>query len=145
MQNRNTFLMIIGLITAFILLIAVTPEPISSNTATITWVTQPQTTWINVWDVTQPGSGTFIRANEVSSGVTNTLTLSTTTGLVFQIQEYQLVAGRLELVTFFNTNPVPYIEFPTPIEIPQPSVTPIPTATPKPGLKPRVSIPVVMR
>jgi hypothetical protein len=130
--------------------LSVTPTPISQNRVLIEWVTQPDTTWINIWEVTQPSSGTFLRANAVTGGVTNTVELSGTSGLVFQIQEYKLVAGQLTLVTFFNLEPVPHADFPTPSvtpsQTPQPTLTPVPTNTPISNpLQVRMFMPIVMR
>lgn len=147
MPNRNTILATIsGLMGMLILLVAVVPVPIAPNAVQISWVTQPETTYINVWNT---NANELVTAHGVSSGITNTLTLSATEGVVFQIQEYKLVNGRLELVTFFNADPVPVMptQIPTikPTQTPQPSVTPNPTATPISGMKPRMLTALVMR
>jgi hypothetical protein len=107
----------------------VTPKPIAYNTVEITWITQPETTYVNIWNTT---SNYMQYATIVSSGVTNTLTLEASEGVVFQIQEYKLVNGRLELITFFNLDAVPHSEFPTPTNTPVPSETPQPSVTPNP-------------
>jgi hypothetical protein len=120
----------------------VTPVPVAYNTVQVSWVTQPDTTWINVWDT---NANEMRYAASVSSGVTNTLTLSATEGLVFQIQEYKLVNSRLELITFFNLAPVPASDFPTPIQTQQPANTPLPTLTVTPiQLKYRLYTPIVI-
>lgn len=121
----------------------VTPEPIAYHAVRITWQTQPDTTWINIWNT---NDNYMQYAARVSPGVTNTLTLEAVEGVVFQIQEYRLVNGSLEMITFFNLEPVPHSDFPTPTQTPQPSVTPVPTNTPISNtLKVQVFAPIVMR
>lgn len=126
--------------------LSVTPEPIAHNVVRITWVTQLETTYVNIWNTNE---NYMQYAASVSPGVTNTLTLQAVESVVFQIQEYKLVNGRLELITLFNLEPVPHSDFPTPTNIPtntaQPSVTPFPTNTPISNpLKVRVFTPIVM-
>lgn len=117
---------------ALAVVLVVTPEPISPTHATLTWVPDPQTIWINVYDVPAVSVGI---AQSVTGGITNTVTISATEGMTFVIQEYRLVNGRLELVKFFSTGATPHVDFPTatltPVQtqIPQPTQTPKPTAT----------------
>lgn len=136
----------ISLISLAVFGILVTPEPITHNVVRLTWITQPDTTWINVRDTTFNSVGA---AHSATGGITNTVTISGTAGMVFQIQEYKLVNGRLEMITFFNTNPVPTVDTPTPTNTPtqttQPSVTPVPTNTPITNpFKVRVFTPIVL-
>lgn len=135
----------ISLILAAVL--SVTPKPIAYNTVQITWATQPQTTWVNIWNTPE---NYMQYAASVAPGITNTLTLEAVKGVVFQIQEYKLVHGRLEMITFFNLEPVPHSDFPTPTNMPtstaQPSVTSVPTSTPISNpLKVRLFTPIIMR
>lgn len=123
----KNFIATISLIAAAVFGALVTPEPIRYNAVQITWQTQPETTWINVWNTS---SNYMQYAASVSPGVTNTLTLEAVESVVFQIQEYKLVNGSLEMITFFNLAPVPHSDFPSPTPTSAPSVTPVPTNTP---------------
>jgi hypothetical protein len=133
----------------WLLLVAmvVTPQPVTPELVQIVWVTQPETTYINVRDVTFERVGL---AQSATGGVTNTVTISGTEGMVFQIQEYKLVGCCLELITFFNTSAVPHVDFPTatpilpPTQTQQPTNTPI--ATPVPiQLQHKLYTPMILR
>lgn len=125
---------------ALIVATVITPEPIKYNVVQIAWVTQSETTWINIYDV----GGTHGIAQAATGGITNTVIISATEGMTFVIQEYKLVDSHLELVKFFSTAPVPASDFPTPTQTPQPTNTPVPTATIEPIVKHRIYTPIVM-
>lgn len=136
-------LKLIGIISVIIAaVLSVAPEPITPNVVRLTWQTQPETTYINVRDTTFNSVGL---AQSATGGVTNTVTISGTENMVFQIQEYKLVNSRLEMITFFNTEPVPHVDFPTATQTSQPSVTPVPTNTPISNMfEGRLYIPIIM-
>lgn len=150
MSKRNTVLTTIVLLTTLLVGWLIIPEPISPNVVRLTWVTHPQTVYINVRDLT---FNSVALAQIATGGITNTVTISGTEGMQFQIQEYHLVNGRLEMILFTNTAPVPHVDFPTATatstieqtETPLPSDTPTPTVTPTPiiGLQ-RFNVPIVM-
>lgn len=143
MFKRNVALATIGMILAAVFgVLSVTPEPITPNVVRLTWITQPDTTYINIRDVTFERVGL---AQSATGGITNTVTISGTTGMVFQIQEYKLAGCCLELITFFNTAPVPNADFPTatPPVTPTQTVTPQPIETPIVTLTPRVYMGVI--
>lgn len=120
--------------------VVVTPQPVTPSTATITWVTQSETTYLNVW-IIEPD--TLVWVGNVTGGVTTTLTLASFEGAMYQVHEFKLVGCCLELITFFNTAPVPHVDFPTAIPTPIQTVTPLPTNTPIVTLTPRVYTPIV--
>lgn len=133
----------------WLLLVAmvVTPQPVTPNIATITWVTQSETTYLNVW-IIEPD--TLVWVGNVTGGVTTTLTLASFEGAMYQVHEFKLVGCCLERVTFFSTAPAPHVDFPTVTATPtqttplQPTNTPVATPTlPSVTLTPRVYTPIV--
>lgn len=146
MSKLNATLTTIASLIAFVLAALVTPQPISPTRATLTWVPDPQTVWVNVYDVPNVTVGL---AQSVTGGITNTITISATEGMTFVIQEYKIVNGRLELVKFFSTSATPHVDFPTatltPVQTqtPQPTLTPTATILPS-QIKPRIYTPIVI-
>lgn len=144
MSKRNAALTTIVLLSTLLVGWLIIPEPISPNLVRLTWVTHPQTVYINVRDLT---FNSVALAQIATGGITNTVTISGTEGMQFQIQEYRLVEGRLEMILFTNTAPVPHVDFPTATPTIEQTATPLPSVTPTPtpiiGLK-RFNVPIVM-
>lgn len=101
--------------------LSLTPQPITANRVSLTWITQPETSWINIYDT----HDTVGLAQAVTGGITNTVTISGTEGMAFVIQEYRNTQGHLELVMMFTTDATPHVDFTT--QTPTPILTPIAT------------------